>query len=95
MIRGGIGGGNTKTGLIYEAEVDLTTFLNDQKGYVYVDGGNVNVTAYEDGLQAVTLLAVAGGEVSISADDDGMHCDKILAISGGTINITKSYVKPN
>lgn len=64
---------------------------NDQKGYVYVDGGNVNVTAYEDGLQAVTLLAVAGGEVSISADDDGMHCDKILAISGGTINITKSY----
>ena len=34
MIRGGIGGGNTKTGLIYEAKVDLTTFLNDQKGYV-------------------------------------------------------------
>ena len=64
---------------------------NDQKGYVYVVGGNVNVTAYEDGLQAVTLLAVAGGDVSISAGDDGMHCDKILAISGGTINITKSY----
>lgn len=37
MIRGGIGGGNTKTGLIYEAKVDLTTFLNDQKGYVVKD----------------------------------------------------------
>lgn len=34
MIRGGIGDGNTKTGLIYEATVDLTTFLNAQKGYV-------------------------------------------------------------
>ena len=33
MIRGGIGGGNTKTGLIYEAKVDLATFLNSQKGY--------------------------------------------------------------
>ena len=37
MIRGGIGGGNTKTGLIYEAKVDLTTFLNGQKGYVVKD----------------------------------------------------------
>ncbi|MBR6749555.1 MAG: hypothetical protein IKM10_03560, partial [Bacteroidaceae bacterium] len=37
MIRGGVGGGNTKTGLIYEAKVDLTTFLNAQKGYVVKD----------------------------------------------------------
>lgn len=37
MIRGGIGGGNTKTGLIYEAKVNLTTFLNGQKGYVVKD----------------------------------------------------------
>ena len=37
MIRGGIGGGNTKTGLIYEAKVDLATFLNGQKGYVVKD----------------------------------------------------------
>ena len=34
MIRGGVGGGNTKTGLIYEANVDLATFLNNQSGYV-------------------------------------------------------------
>lgn len=33
MIKGGIGGGNTITGLIYEAKVDLATFLNAQVGY--------------------------------------------------------------
>lgn len=34
MIRGGIGGGNTITGLMYEAKVDLATLLNSQTGYV-------------------------------------------------------------
>lgn len=33
MIKDGIGGGNTITGLIYEAKVDLATFLNNQKDY--------------------------------------------------------------
>lgn len=37
MIQGGIGGGNTKTGLIYEAKVDLETFLNNQSGYTVKD----------------------------------------------------------
>ena len=30
MIKGGTGGSNTTTGLIYEAKVDLATFLNTQ-----------------------------------------------------------------
>ena len=33
MIKGGKGGGNTITGLIYEGKVDLATFLNKQKDY--------------------------------------------------------------
>lgn len=33
MVTGGKGGGNTKTGLIYEGMVDLATFLNKQEGY--------------------------------------------------------------
>ena len=33
MKRGGVGGSNTLTGLIYEAKVDLGTFLNQQQGY--------------------------------------------------------------
>jgi len=33
MIKGGTGGSNTLTGLIYEAKVDLNNFLNSRKGY--------------------------------------------------------------
>ena len=40
MKKGGIGGGNTITGLIYEGQVDLATFLARQKGYS-VEGVNI------------------------------------------------------
>ena len=37
MIKGGVGGGNTITGLIYEGLVDLATFLNEQPGYSVIN----------------------------------------------------------
>ena len=37
MVKGGTGGGNTITGLIYEGEVDLPTYLSRQKGYTVID----------------------------------------------------------
>ena len=40
MKKAGIGGGNTITGLIYEGEVDLSTYLAKQKDYD-IDGTNV------------------------------------------------------
>lgn len=33
MIKNGKGGGNTKTGLVFEGKTDLATFLNNQNGY--------------------------------------------------------------
>lgn len=33
MIKNGKGGGNTKTGLLFEGKTDLSTFLAQQKGY--------------------------------------------------------------
>ncbi len=38
MIKYGKGGGNTITGLIFEGETDLATFLNNQNGYMVADG---------------------------------------------------------
>ncbi len=37
MIKNGKGGGNTKTGLVFEGKTDLATFLSSQKGYDIVD----------------------------------------------------------
>ena len=33
MIKGGIGGANTKTGLAFEGKTDLITYLSMQPGY--------------------------------------------------------------
>src|SRR3989344_5922558 len=47
MIEGGIGGGNTKTGLNFEKRVDILTLLKSKKGYsvhgniVFYDGKEV------------------------------------------------------
>jgi len=38
MIKNGKGGGNTKTGLVFEGKTDLATFLNSQDGYRVTDG---------------------------------------------------------
>jgi hypothetical protein len=38
MKIGGKGGGNTKTGLVFEGNTDLTTFLNSQTNYKVEDG---------------------------------------------------------
>lgn len=40
MIKNGKGGGNTKTGLIFEGKTDLVTFLGQQQGY-RIDEDNV------------------------------------------------------
>ena len=61
------------------------------KGYIYIEGGAIDVTSKEDALQAVTNLAVIGGNVTISAGDDGMHCDNNISISAGMVDIKKSY----
>lgn len=44
MIKGGKGGGNTRTGLIFEGKKDLRTFLSEQVGYAIKD----NTVIYED-----------------------------------------------
>ena len=41
MVRGGIGGSNTMTGLIFEGRVDLSTFLSNQEGYSVDQNSNV------------------------------------------------------
>lgn len=48
MVKGGTGGGNTITGLIYEGKVDLPTYLAKQPGYT-VTGADVY---YKDALVA-------------------------------------------
>ncbi|ECQ8105307.1 hypothetical protein ACYYDG_000989 [Campylobacter upsaliensis] len=49
MIANGIGGANTRTGLVFEGKVDLATFLSQQSGYIVDSDGRV---FYDDELVA-------------------------------------------
>jgi len=51
MIKGGIGGANTKTGLHFEAEADFLTLIKKQKGYSI----NKNVIYYNKKKVAMTF----------------------------------------
>lgn len=46
MIKGGIGGGNTRTGLIFEDKVDLATFLSNLPRYT-LENNNVYYEGYK------------------------------------------------
>ena len=47
MIKDGLGGANTRTGLVFEGKTDLATFLNSQQSYKV---NNQNEVFYNDDL---------------------------------------------
>lgn len=51
MIKNGKGGGNTKTGLVFEGKTDLATFLNSQSGYIVKEG-----TVYYNGEKVARIF---------------------------------------
>lgn len=56
MRKGGIGGGNTKTGLIFEGKTDFLTFISKQKSYsikgikIFYKGEEVAISFRKNGL---------------------------------------------
>jgi hypothetical protein len=52
MIKGGVGGGNTKTGLHFEGRINIIDLLNSQPGYKVTDD-----IVYFEGLEVAICLA--------------------------------------
>lgn len=60
---------------------------NAEKGYVYIEGGTIHVQAGDDGVQAMTMLAMSAGELQITCGKDGFHTDGDIALTGGSVSI--------
>lgn len=46
--------------------IKSTNTENSERGYVQIDGGNIDITSGEDGVQAETNLIVNGGNITLS-----------------------------
>ena len=63
---------------------------NDQQdGYVYIEGGDINISVGDDAIHAEGLLIITGGDIDVSRSCEGVEGDKIL-VTGGDIDVISS-----
>ena len=46
---------------------------DQQDGYVYIEGGDINISVGDDGIHAEGLLIITGGDIDVAASDDGFN----------------------
>ena len=62
---------------------------DQQDGYVYIEGGDINISVGDDAIHAEGLLIITGGDIDVSKSCEGVEGDKIL-VTGGDIDVISS-----
>jgi hypothetical protein len=62
---------------------------NDDSGYIYVESGNIDILAGDDGMHAISSITVDGGIITIIESNEGIE-SAIITINAGYIDITSS-----
>lgn len=62
---------------------------DQQDGYVYIEGGDINISVGDDALHAEGLLIITGGDIDVSKSCEGVEGYKIL-VAGGDIDVISS-----
>ena len=62
---------------------------DQQDGYVYIKGGDINISVGDDALHAEGLLIITGGDIDVSKSCEGVEGYKIL-VTGGDIDVISS-----
>ena len=62
---------------------------DQQDGYVYIEGGDINISVGDDAIHAEGLLIITGGDIDVSKSCEGVEGDKIL-VTGGDIDVVSS-----
>ena len=80
--------GNT---LIHDGKISINALGSQSEGLeskaqILLEGGQLEVEAYDDGINAATLLTIKGGWIYVkSANNDAIDSNGDIAISGGVI----------
>lgn len=59
---------------------DESTDIDWTRGYIYIRGGTIDITAGDDGLQAFTDTVIGGGAVTAAVGDDGVKGEVTVSI---------------
>ena len=62
---------------------------DQQDGYVFIEGGDINISVGDDALHAEGLLIITGGDIDVSKSCEGVEGYKIL-VTGGDIDVISS-----
>lgn len=62
---------------------------DQQDGYVYIEGGDINISVGDDALHAEGLLIITGGDIDVFKSCEGVEGYKIL-VTGGDIDVISS-----
>lgn len=62
---------------------------DQQDGYVYIEGGDINISVGDDAIHADGLLIITGGDIDVSKSCEGVEGYKIL-VTGGDVDVISS-----
>ena len=62
---------------------------DQQDGYIYIEGGDIDISVGDDAMHAEGLLIITGGDIDISKSYEGIEGYKIL-VTGGDIDVEAS-----
>ena len=77
------------------AAADDGLAVDNEGGYLYVESGQINVKASDEGMVAVGDVTVAGGSIEIASGTErghhGIKSGGTCAVSGGTVLVSACY----
>lgn len=71
------------------ANEDGFNVVDDDSGYIYVESGNIDIAAGDDGMHATSTITVDGGTITIIESNEGIE-SAVITINDGYIDITSS-----
>ncbi len=60
--------------------------LEEDRGVIYITGGEISIRADDDALQATNYIVVTGGNVETDVAGKKLNCGGVVSISGGSVN---------
>lgn len=75
-----------------EGDALKSTYTSDDdtitdKGYIYIQSGEISLTSGDEGIQATSDIYIAGGSVSVISESKGIKSDTSIYVLDGNVSV--------